>query len=263
MQVACLIIGDEILNGKILDLNLHQLARFVFATYGVPLRQTLVCSDDPADISASLRFLQQNADIVVTSGGIGSTHDDVTYEAVAAAYGLQVALDSEVVSRMWLRNRTFLEQLTPEQRDSFFKMATLPQSGTVPVSKTFVDDLWVPIVGVNNEVYILPGVPEIFKQLAFKLKDVLHGPVATVQRRYVSTTMSESSIAPFLTKVQGQTAAKIGSYPHLGWNLVTVSIIGEDIDAVVQQVAAGIKGKEISSEEEDYILTHDPPKSKH
>ncbi|WPK25601.1 hypothetical protein PUMCH_002922 [Australozyma saopauloensis] len=278
-SAGCLIIGDEVLNGKILDTNLFEFAKFCFSELCVPLKKTVVCGDDHSDIVASLQVLRNaECDFIVTSGGIGSTHDDITYDAIAAAFNVPCTLDLETVAKMNALRGDYLLKLTQPQRDAFYRMATIPQaSESVPVLKLFTDkSLWVPIVGVNEQVYILPGVPQLFKRLLSGLGESVKPRVIQLKcnRYFVKTTTGELSLAPYLTALQqrcnetyGPGAVKLGSYPHLNWRINTISIIGEEavpIDAlrsIVAEVVANIgeNAAEITSEEEDLMSTTEPP----
>ena len=89
-RAAVLLIGDEILSGRTKDANLSCLAATLFE-WGVPLTRAVVAPDDVADIGATALDLQERvgaSGLVFTSGGIGPTHDDLTYEALAAAFGV-------------------------------------------------------------------------------------------------------------------------------------------------------------------------------
>ncbi|SGZ55105.1 CIC11C00000004683 [Sungouiella intermedia] len=279
-SAGCLIIGDEVLNGKILDTNSYEFAKFCFHELAVPLKKTVVCGDDKADIIRSLQILRdENCDFIVTSGGIGSTHDDITYDALAAAFLVPCKLDQETVDRMQRLRLSYLSLLSPPQLSAFYRMATFPlSSGSVSVLKTFPDsELWVPVVAINDQVYVLPGVPELFKKLMTSLAPVIKPRVVLKEyRRYfVSTSSNESNMAPFLSSLQnrcdekyGVQQVKVGSYPHFTWRSVTISIIGDsavpepDLRAIVDEVVANLGGnaQEITAEREDYITTHEPEK---
>lgn len=279
-SAGCLIIGDEVLNGKILDTNSFEFAKFCFNELSVPLKKTVVCGDDKADIVRSLQILRdEKCDFIVTSGGIGSTHDDITYEALAEAFDVPCLVDQETVDRMQRLRSSYLNQLTPPQLEAFYRMATFPTTTlTVSVSKIFTEEeLWVPVVGINDQVYVLPGVPELFKKLIAGLGATIKPRVVlnSYRRHFVSTFSYESNIAPFLTGLQkrcddkyGVQQVKVGSYPHYTWRIVTISIIGDstvpeaDLKAVVAEVVANVGGEatEITLEKEDYYTTHDPPK---
>ncbi|GEQ72009.1 hypothetical protein JCM33374_g5695 [Metschnikowia sp. JCM 33374] len=277
-SAGCLIIGDEVLNGKILDTNSFEFAKFCFNELSVPLKKTIVCGDDKQDIIQSLEVLRKSdCDFIVTSGGIGSTHDDITYDALSSAFQLQCQLDSETVDKMHALREPYLSSLSKAQLGAFYRMATLPQpSKDVSVSKLFTDQsLWVPIVGINEQVYILPGVPQLFKKLLTSLGASVKDRVISEKftRFFVKTTTGESSLAPYLSALQDQCNSKhgngkikLGSYPHMNWKINTISIIGdssvslEDLRIVVEEVLANIgeNASEISVEEEEHMSTNDP-----
>lgn len=276
-SAGCLIIGDEVLNGKIRDANSYEFAKYCFNTLAVPMKKTIVCGDDREDIVRSLQILRdEKCDFIVTSGGIGSTHDDITYDAIAEAFGVPCTLDTETVDRMRSIRGDYLDLLSEPQLKSFYRMATLPQlSSSVSVLKLYTaSSLWVPIVGILDQVYILPGVPELFKKLLVGLGQHVKPRVALkeYQRYYVQTDTKESNLAPFLSALQDECDAKfgtqqikLGSYPHFSWKLVTISIIGDnsvsekDLLNMVDRVIAGVGGgaKVITSDEENYYSTHE------
>lgn len=277
-SAGCLIIGDEVLNGKILDTNSYEMAKYCFNSLAIPLKRTIVCGDDKNDIVESLRRLQSDkCDFIVTSGGIGSTHDDITYEALAAAFGTSCALDEDTVSRMHTLRGSKLEKFSKLELNAFYKMATLPKpSPSLEVLKLFTyDSLWVPIVGLNNQVYVLPGVPELFKKLLTGLGESIKPRIVENKqlRYFVLTRSSESHMAGFLSDLQdavdlkyGAGKVKIGSYPHMTWGTVTISVIGDtsvpetELREIVAKVVENVGGeaKEISADEEDHITRNDP-----
>lgn len=275
-SAGCLIIGDEVLNGKILDTNSFEFAKYCFKELSIPVKKTIVCGDDQDDIIRSLKTLtDENCDFIVTSGGIGSTHDDITYDALAAAFRVPCTLDKETVQRMQTIRGLYLAGLKKEELNAFYRMATLPQpSGDTKVLKLFIDDsLWVPIVGLNDKVFVLPGVPQLFKRLLIGLGESVKPRCVSQEytRFFVKTRRGELSIAPFLGELQKRCDAsfnkkvKIGSYPHFDWKIVTVSIIGDksvpelDLRKVVDEVRKNVEGEEITSAEEDHLTTCSPP----
>ncbi|EDK36124.2 hypothetical protein PGUG_00222 [Meyerozyma guilliermondii ATCC 6260] len=277
-SAACLIIGDEVLNGKILDTNSHEFAKVCFNRLSIPLRKTIVCGDDTEDIIRSIKVLRQEGyDLLVTSGGIGPTHDDITYEAIATAYDLKCEIDSSVKDRMQQLRNDYISTLSAQQADAFYRMATIPQATEkISVEKIYCDDsLWVPIVGIDEQVYILPGVPQLFKKLLDYLADHIKGRLeSNIQHRFfIRTDTKESELAPFLSQLQGRcnsefgiNAVKLGSYPHFNWNMNTISVIGDSniaqdrLKLIVKEIISSIGGAahEISQEEEDRLTTSDP-----
>lgn len=282
-SAGCLIIGDEVLNGKILDTNLFEFAKYCFNELAIPLKKTIVCGDDKVDIIKSLQILRdEKCDFIVTSGGIGSTHDDITYESLAEAFHVPCALDEETVQKMNKLRGSYLQTLQKPQREAFYRMATIPQdSNDVSVLKLYTDQsLWVPIVGIDSQVYILPGVPQLFKQLLPGLGESVKSRVLAMNYRrcFVKTTSSESNLAPFLGELQrkcnakyGTGKMKLGSYPHFSWKTVSISIIAdESVSAeehrlVVAEVIANIGegAQEISEAEENFMSTQEPREESH
>ena len=277
-SAGCLIIGDEVLNGKILDTNSNTFAKFCFNKLMIPLKKTIVCSDDNDSIVRSLKALrdEDGCDFIITSGGIGPTHDDVTYQAIGDAYGLKCELDSTTVEKMQKLRGDYLSTLSERRLNAFYRMATIPAGENV--HKIFVDeDFWVPIVSVDQKVYILPGVPQLFVKLLNGLEPMLMQRVGSEQgaerslvRYYVKTETKESQLAPFLEDLQqscqekfGNGAVKLGSYPHFNWKVNTISIIGEGVEngelrKLVEQVIENIGGTEIGPEEEEKMTTTEP-----
>nr|XP_051614442.1 uncharacterized protein KGF55_003001 [Candida pseudojiufengensis]KAI5963209.1 hypothetical protein KGF55_003001 [Candida pseudojiufengensis] len=272
---GCLIIGDEVLNGKILDTNSYNFAKFCFNNLTIPLKRTIVCGDEADDISVSLNNLikQDEIDFIITSGGLGSTHDDITYKTLSDYFDLDYALDNEVVERMQTLRKDYLSKLNEDQLNAFYKMATLPTNkvgSNATVRKIFVDDdLWFPVVVINEQVFILPGVPKLFTRLLNDLEKVLKPRIrpTSLIRRYVLTKSGESKLAPYLTNLQndcdekyGKGNLKIGSYPHMGQNVNTISVIGKnlektDLDWVIEDLLKRVDGdaREISQVEEDEL----------
>lgn len=272
-NAGCLVIGDEVLNGKIHDINSFEFAKFCFNNLSIPLKRTIVCSDDKDDIIDSLNNLRKSCDIIITSGGIGSTHDDVTYEAIATAFNTTVSLHQPTVDRInRIIGKDYFANHTTDQLLAFNRMATLP----LTCEPHYVDDsLWVPIVGMENQVYILPGVPHLFLKLLSGLEPILKPRIISLgfTRSYIKTRTGESRLAPFLTGLQqnvdkkyGIGTIKLGSYPHLKWKINTISIIGnsevpeKDIEQLISQIIEGVGGdaQQINALEEDRLSTQEP-----
>ncbi|ODQ76947.1 hypothetical protein BABINDRAFT_42590 [Babjeviella inositovora NRRL Y-12698] len=271
-SAAILIIGDEVLNSKIRDLNSYTFAKFCFA-HGITLKAISVVGDEALEIASEIRRMSAKYDFIVTSGGIGPTHDDITYEALATAFNLPLRLDETVVKRMKQLRSQLTFDLNPEQLAAQYRMATFPFG---PEVKNIITDesLWVPVVAIRNQVHVLPGVPQLFSRLLTGLGDILKPRFPDLSSReylryYVKTSISESRLAPYLTSVQNQWDAtlaseavddriKIGSYPHMGLRINTISIIGlvkfkSQLREIVAGVVENLEGQEISKEEEDQM----------
>lgn len=270
---AALIIGDEVLNGKISDTNSKFFAKYCFAL-GLDLQKVEVVPDDEADIVESIQRLAKRYDFVVTSGGIGPTHDDITYEAIAKAFDMSVEQHADTVERMTRLSRRKIDFSDTEARTAQLRMASFPvarpQGSSAVLSElpntvtvTYVaEDLWVPIVCVGGKVNILPGVPSLFTRLLEGIKPELEKNIDQSRQQvrfFVMTDLPESVMAPYLRRLQARVDekdVKIGSYPHMELKKNTVSIIGRKGDVeylreVVKDVEKNLKGEEISAEKEE------------
>lgn len=224
---AALIIGNELLTGKVQDENVAVLAKSLFAL-GISFERVVICPDVVDVIVDDLDALRHRYDYVFTSGGVGPTHDDVTMQAVARAFGQPLARSSEIEA---LLHEVLGSRLTP----GYLRMAELPAGATLVKSSR---GRW-PMVRMEN-VYILPGLPEIFRRKLDVLGEHLAGGTPFVTRA-VHTASDEGEIAPLLERlVREHPAVAIGSYPRWGDGAVRVAVTfdGRDPEAVERAVEA-------------------------
>ncbi len=196
---AALVIGNEILSGKIADTNTAFLARGLFEL-GIELRRVVVCGDEVDTIRNELNALRSTHDLVFTSGGVGPTHDDVTIEGVAAAFGRPVVRSAAVenVIRHYYGDRA---------TEAHFRMANMPEGAEMLRS---AEAPW-PTVVIEN-VYVLPGVPEIFELKFTDLrKRIDHGHEFHSQAVY--TKCGEGEVASLLEEIARTfPSVMVGSY---------------------------------------------------
>jgi len=147
---AAIVIGNELLSGKVEERNLLELSRML-RELGIRFVRAVVIGDEIPVIRREVEELSRTVDVVFTSGGVGPTHDDVTIEAVAQAFGVDCVVDP-VLER--LLKKVYGESLT----EAHLRMALIPR-GSELVRKS--DAHW-PATLVRN-VFVLPGVPEIFR----------------------------------------------------------------------------------------------------
>ncbi|KAJ6147937.1 hypothetical protein N7497_009919, partial [Penicillium chrysogenum] len=250
---ACLIIGDEVLGGKTIDTNSPYLAKFCFSL-GIELKRVEVIPDDEDDIIEAVRRMSSRYDFVVTSGGIGPTHDDITYSAIAKAFNLKLELHKPAFERMKRLSKPHPMQLnfdweTPSPGlTAKLRMVELPFDPKLPAESQAVfvaDDLWVPIAVVNGNVHILPGVPRLFERLLMR-----------THRLMFSTPMPESAVAPYLTELAAKVeprGIKVGSYPRWGKKRNTVTLVGADkayMESLASEVEKNVQGKLVAKEDE-------------
>ena len=199
--VAAIIIGDEILSGKVRDIN-APLVIDLCQEAGATLERVVYIGDEPDLIAREVSACAATHDVVVTSGGVGPTHDDRTVEGVARAFAVQVVRSPEVedlIRSLWGGRFT----------ESALRMADVPEGATLH----YGGDGLLPVVGLHN-VYLLPGIPELFAAKIRGLRRVLAGARPVQRSLYLRS--DESCIAPLLGEVDRRFRdVKIGSYPRL------------------------------------------------
>jgi molybdenum cofactor synthesis domain-containing protein len=198
---ACaLLIGNELLNGKVRDENLHALAT-TLRGLGIPLTRALVLRDDPGELARELQHQMAQHDLIVTSGGVGPTHDDVTLSAVAEAFGVKCSVSTEMIQHL---QRIYANRLT----DGHLRMANIPEGAQLVVSP---DVAWPTIVKGN--VWMFPGVPELFRAKLASLRQHLRGP-SEFHTRSVFTQLDEGELTALLDQlVSLHPEVEVGSYP--------------------------------------------------
>lgn len=199
---AILVVGNEILSGKVTDTNAAFLCQELRAL-GVALRRILVIPDELEAIAEAVREYQPAFDVVFTSGGVGPTHDDVTIAGVAR--GLR-----RPVRRHPLLEQRLGEFFGDKMNDARRKLAEVPEGADL----IFAGDVHFPTIRVEN-IYILPGVPEIFREKFLAIKSRF--AVDPYFLRVVYTRAVESTIARYLNDtLEVFPLVQLGSYPKLG-----------------------------------------------
>ncbi len=226
---AMLVIGDEILSGRTRDANMHYLA-VALTAHGIDLREMRVVADEPDAIVAAVNALRAAYSHVFTSGGIGPTHDDITADNVARAFG--VTIDVRADARAILQAHYDRQDL--ELNVARLRMARIPEGATLienPVSGA-------PGFSLGN-VHVIAGVPKIFEAMVAGLLPQLTGG-APVLSRALDVMRGEGDIAGPLGELAARyPALSFGSYPFqrdgvFGSNVV---VRGQDEVAVDQAMA--------------------------
>jgi len=227
---ALLIIGNEILSGRTQDANLNFVAKKL-GSLGVPLREVRVVPDIEANIVEAVNALRKVYSYLITTGGIGPTHDDITVDSIAVAFGVSVIEDPR--ARALLAAHYGEENLTVAR----LRMARLPEGASLienPVSTA-------PGIKMEN-VYMLAGVPEIMQGMMDSvISNLRHGPA--LFSLTVSGYVAESIIAEELRDLaERYPSVDIGSYPWMSAQRFGTSLVARGTDnAVVRDVAARLR----------------------
>jgi len=199
-SAAILVIGNEILSGRTREANAHLAAQKLFDR-GCRLAEIAVVPDIREHIIATLNRLRSDYAAVITSGGIGPTHDDITMDAIARAFAVELIEDGHIVELM---TGHYGKQGLNEGRR---RMSRVPQGAQlIRCAKTIA-----PGVCIGN-VYVLAGVPDIFASQLEVILDNFGGQAFA--RREIEVTLPESTFSLQLEAIQQRFATvEIGSYP--------------------------------------------------
>jgi len=235
ITAAILVIGDEILSGRTADANIHHIAR-VLAQIGIDLREARVVADIQAEIVAAVNALRARYTYVFSTGGIGPTHDDITAEAIAKAFGVALEEREEAIAMMRERYGERYELNEPRRR-----MARMPV-GAELVRNTVSG---APGFRLGN-VFVMAGVPNIMQAMLEDIVPRLETGTPVVSRS-VECRLGESTIATALGQIQQRHAGVvIGSYPAFGEGGPKCSLVvrGRDaklVDAVTAEIEAMVR----------------------
>ena len=233
VTAAVLVIGDEILSGRTQDTNLNAIARYLGA-YGVDVAEARVVGDDEAEIIAALDALRARYDYVLTTGGIGPTHDDITADCVAKAFGVALEEDAEIIAAMTAR---FGEPPNEARR----RMARIPVGG----SKVINPVNGPPGFQIGN-VFVLAGVPSIMRGMLQDIGHRLKTGKVVLARTVRVEGFGEGVIAgPLEAVAKAHPSLSLGSYPFFsaegyGANLVIRGRDLEELTLTVQEVMAAL-----------------------
>ncbi|MBV7380385.1 competence/damage-inducible protein A [Maritimibacter dapengensis] len=225
---AMIVIGDEILSGRTRDSNMNHLAKEL-TQHGVELCEARVVSDDRAAIVQAVRDLSGCYDHIFTSGGIGPTHDDITADSVAEAFGDHIDIRDD--ARKLLMD--YFESRGVEATEGRMRMARIPDSATLidnPVSIA-------PGFTIRN-VHVMAGVPAVFEAMVASVLPGIKGG-APLLSQTLRIDRPEGEVAGPLRKLaETYPDVSIGSYPFndkgaFGTNIVIRGQDGASVDAAM------------------------------
>jgi molybdenum cofactor synthesis domain-containing protein len=234
---AMLVIGDEILSGRTRDSNMHFLAGEL-NRHGIDLCEVRMIPDDHAAIVAAVNALRETCTHVFTSGGIGPTHDDITAEAVAAAFVVPISVRDDARAIL----QAHYDRQGTELNEARLRMARIPDGARLidnPVSAA-------PGFVIGN-VHVMAGVPQVFEAMVASVIPTLTGG-APLLSQSLRINRGEGDIAGPLAVLAGRyPALAIGSYPFVrdgvfGANIVIRGSDGAAVDAAMTELAALFPG---------------------
>jgi len=225
--IACLlVIGNEVLSGRTRDANIQFLATGL-GELGIPLREVRVIPDVPETIIGTVNEVRAKFDYVFTTGGIGPTHDDITSECVAAAFG--VPWEPHPIA--WPRMEAAYKP--GEFNAARQRMATMPRGATLIENTISV----APGFQMGN-VYVMAGVPKIMQSMFEWLAPRLEGGTKIEMRAVHVMGLPEGIIAEGLAEVQKHFPdLDLGSYPFYRASGNGVALVAKGPDAAAAEAA--------------------------
>jgi molybdenum cofactor synthesis domain-containing protein len=231
---ACvLIIGNEILSGRTQDVNLNHIA-LTLGEWGIQVREARVIPDVKEAIVEAVNYARTTYDYVFTTGGIGPTHDDITAECIAEAFGLPLVTHPTIAALIEQR------PAPPDVMSARMRMALVPEGASLVDNATGGP----PGFSVDN-VFVMAGIPGVMRAMLAGLDGKLRsGPV--VRHRSVTAFVGESQIANALREIQARFPdVDLGSYPFFKQDRYGTSLVmrGTDettLDAMLDAVKAAI-----------------------
>ena len=231
---AILVIGDEILSGRTKDRNIGYIADRM-TSLGIDLKEVRIVADEKDAIINAVRALSDQYTIVLTTGGIGPTHDDITAESVAEAFGVTAPVDE--------RARTLLQdhydRTGREMTEARLRMARIPEGADLIIN----DVSSAPGFSIRN-VHVMAGVPMVMQAMLDALTPRLPTSVV-IMSETIEAHRGETDVANLLGSVQEDFPdVQIGSYPYHDGDRFTTRVVirSRDADMLARAVDAVKKG---------------------
>lgn len=247
---AICLIGDELLSGRTRDINTQTIARYL-APFGIPVKEVRIVSDEQDRIVAAVNALRASYSYVFTTGGIGPTHDDITADAIAAAFGVGIGEHPDAAALLAARYAEMDTEFTPARR----RMARIPEGASL------IDN---PVSGApgfqTGNVFTLAGVPKIVEGMLGDIGHRLKTGAIVHSLTVRGSGLREGDLAEALAVLaEKYPDLSLGSYPWFqavnnhgvalvarGTDLAQLDLIREDLAALIR--AQGIEPEHIQGE---------------
>lgn len=247
---AICLIGDELLSGRTRDINTQTIARYL-APFGIPVKEVRIVSDEQDRIVAAVNALRATYSYVFTTGGIGPTHDDITADAIAAAFGVGIGEHPGAAALLASRYAEMDTEFTPARR----RMARIPEGASL------IDN---PVSGApgfqTGNVFTLAGVPKIVEGMLGDIGHRLKTGAIVHSLTVRGSGLREGDLAEALAVLaETYPDLSLGSYPWFqavnnhgvalvarGTDLAQLDLIREDLASLIR--AQGIEPEHIQGE---------------
>ena len=245
LTAAICLIGDELLSGRTRDINTQTIAGFL-APYGIPVKEVRIVPDEQARIIEAVNAMRARYRYVFTTGGIGPTHDDITADAIAAAFGVGINEHPDAVAILSARYQQMGTEFTPARR----RMARIPAGAALIAN---------PVSGApgfqTENVFTLAGVPKIVEGMLGDIGHRLETGTAVKSLTVRGAGLMEGDVAEALAALaEKYSGLNLGSYPwfrSVNDHGVALIVRGTDPDALTDaadDLAALIRGQGIIPE---------------
>ena len=220
VTAAVLVIGDEILSGRTKDCNIGHIADHLTAI-GIQLGEVRIVADIEADIIAAVNELRARYSYVFTTGGIGPTHDDITADAIARAFGVTIDIDERALALM----KPFYESRGLELTPARLRMARLPAGAGLIDNRISIAPGFI-----MDNVIVMAGVPKVMQVMLEAVTPQLKTG-RRMQSRAIDLDRPESEIAELLGKLQKKfTDVAMGSYPSYNDGKLKTQLVLRSLD---------------------------------
>ncbi|MGY5871395.1 MAG: molybdopterin-binding protein [Candidatus Thorarchaeota archaeon] len=251
--VGILAIGNEVLDGLVLDTNSNWMELKLVAL-GLQIKRLVSVRDELEEIGKALEFAMDACDVIITSGGLGPTHDDITLKAIALALDLEVTESAEALAIVERQYKTLFEKgivQSPDLTEARVKMAMIPE-GAEPLDNRVGGAPGVRLQVGNSTIFCLPGVPS---ELKFIFEDsIISWLSERVEQKFFEQVVEfgmhdESTFAPAIDVVMKKhPGVYVKSMPKTYGTSRTlrvwVSARGENLTDLTELVKAAVKSLE-------------------
>ncbi len=229
VTAALVVIGDEILSGRTKDVNIGAVADFC-TELGIELSEVRVVPDVEGEIIAAVNAVRSRYTYVFTTGGIGPTHDDITADAIAKAFGVSLPINAEARGLLEAR----WKQMGTEVNEARLRMARIPEGASLIVNSVSA----APGFRIGN-VHVMAGVPKIMLAMLEAIAPTLQGG-RKVKSVTIKCRVGEGTIGGPLGRIQAEFPdVKMGSYPQMGQTAVMTELVLRSSDEARLAEAAG------------------------